>query len=62
MDLFGFFLLKLYIPSLGQKSWWFGGVCDLNLYYLDNEDCSYFHQTLKTACDKHHIGMASSLL
>eukprot|EP00091_Calanus_sinicus_P023159 TRINITY_DN7694_c0_g1_i1.p1 TRINITY_DN7694_c0_g1~~TRINITY_DN7694_c0_g1_i1.p1 ORF type:complete len:112 (-),score=23.82 TRINITY_DN7694_c0_g1_i1:1-336(-) len=38
---------------LGQKSWWFGGVCDLTPYYLDEEDVSYFHRTLKAACDSY---------
>ena len=38
---------------LGQKSWWFGGVCDLTPYYLDEEDISYFHRTLKAACDQY---------
>ena len=37
----------------GQKSWWFGGVCDLTPYYLDEEDVTYFHQTLKNACDEY---------
>jgi coproporphyrinogen III oxidase len=32
---------------------WFGGGTDLTPYYLDEEDARYFHQTLKTPCDKH---------
>ena len=32
---------------------WFGGGQDLTPYYLFEEDAIYFHQTCKTACDKH---------
>jgi len=38
----------------GQTRWWFGGGCDLTPYYLDEEDATNFHKTLKTACDKHN--------
>ena len=34
--------------------WWFGGGCDLTPYYLDEQDATFFHQTLKDACDKHN--------
>ncbi|MEN9296575.1 MAG: Coproporphyrinogen oxidase [Bacteroidota bacterium] len=33
---------------------WFGGGQDLTPYYLFKEDAIHFHQTCKTACDKHH--------
>lgn len=33
---------------------WFGGGQDLTPYYLFNEDANHFHQTCKTACDKHN--------
>lgn len=33
---------------------WFGGGQDLTPYYLFEEDGKHFHQTCKTACDKHH--------
>jgi coproporphyrinogen III oxidase len=33
---------------------WFGGGQDLTPYYLFDEDAVHFHQTCKTACDKHH--------
>ena len=33
---------------------WFGGGQDLTPYYLFDEDAKHFHQTCKTACDKHH--------
>jgi len=32
---------------------WFGGGQDLTPYYLFGEDAIHFHQTCKTACDKH---------
>jgi len=32
---------------------WFGGGQDLTPYYLFEEDANHFHQTCKTACDKH---------
>jgi len=34
---------------------WFGGGQDLTLYYLFEEDAVHFHQTCKTACDKHNL-------
>ena len=33
---------------------WFGGGQDLTPYYLFEEDAIHFHNTCKTACDKHH--------
>jgi coproporphyrinogen III oxidase len=38
---------------LGGASW-FGGGQDLTPYYLFEEDAIHFHQTCKTACDKHN--------
>ena len=32
---------------------WFGGGQDLTPYYLFDADAKHFHQTCKTACDKH---------
>lgn len=34
--------------------WWFGGGIDLTPHYVDEEDALFFHNALKTACDKHH--------
>lgn len=34
--------------------WWFGGGADLTPYYPFAEDAVHFHQTFKTACDRHH--------
>ena len=33
---------------------WFGGGQDLTPYYLFEDDVKHFHQTCKTACDKHN--------
>jgi len=43
-------------PGVGgqQSRWWFGGGCDLTPYYLDEEDATLFHRSLKEACDKHN--------
>ena len=34
---------------------WFGGGQDLTPYYLFEDDAIHFHQTCKTACDKHNL-------
>ncbi len=42
-------------PSFeGVGEAWFGGGQDLTPYYLFEEDAKHFHQTCKTACDKHN--------
>jgi len=42
-------------PPLGVGGLsWFGGGQDLTPYYLFEEDAIHFHQTCKTACDKHN--------
>ena len=38
----------------GKKHSWFGGGTDLTPMYLDSEDVTHFHTTLKEACDKHN--------
>jgi len=38
----------------GEVVWWFGGGYDLTPYYGFEEDCRYFHETAKKACDKTH--------
>ena len=42
-------------PSGVEGLNWFGGGQDLTPYYLFDEDAIHFHQTCKTACDKHNI-------
>lgn len=34
-------------------AWWFGGGTDLTPMYLNEEDATHFHKTLKEATDKH---------
>ena len=41
-------------PSGRPGGAWFGGGQDLTPYYLFEEDATHFHQTCKTACDKHN--------
>jgi coproporphyrinogen III oxidase len=41
-------------PSGRLGGAWFGGGQDLTPYYLFEEDAIHFHQTCKTACDKHN--------
>lgn len=40
--------------ELSNGTCWFGGGIDLTPHYVDIEDAKSFHQTLKSACDKHH--------
>ena len=40
-------------PSGAGGLAWFGGGQDLTPYYLFEDDAKHFHQTCKTACDKH---------
>jgi len=35
-----------------EPVWWFGGGYDLTPYYGNEEDCSHWHQTAKSACDR----------
>jgi coproporphyrinogen III oxidase len=45
---------EMYDKSGSIVDSWFGGGQDLTPYYLFEEDAIHFHQTCKTACDKHH--------
>lgn len=40
--------------EMSNGTWWFGGGIDLTPHYVDPDDARYFHQHLKTACDRHH--------
>ncbi len=40
--------------EMSNGMWWFGGGIDLTPHYVDENDARYFHQQLKTICDKHH--------
>ena len=39
------------VPKEGEPVWWFGGGFDLTPYYAFEEDCIYWHQIAKQACD-----------
>ncbi len=43
------------VNATGQAThnWWFGGGTDLTPSYLFEEDAQHFHETIKSACDKH---------
>jgi coproporphyrinogen III oxidase len=40
--------------ELNEQTRWFGGGIDLTPHYVVKEDARFFHQQLKTVCDKHH--------
>ncbi len=40
--------------ELNDEIKWFGGGIDLTPHYVDREDASYFHQSLKKICDDYH--------
>lgn len=44
---------EMYDKQGNKVNSWFGGGQDLTPYYLFEEDAKHFHQTCKTACDKH---------
>ncbi len=41
--------------EMSNGMWWFGGGIDLTPHYVNEEDARYFHQQLKSVCDKHHL-------
>lgn len=40
--------------EMSNGTWWFGGGIDLTPHYVLPADAIYFHQQLKSICDKHH--------
>jgi len=40
--------------ELEGAAWWFGGGIDLTPHYIDPKAAAFFHQHLKSTCDKHH--------
>ena len=40
--------------EMSNGIYWFGGGIDLTPHYIFDEDAKFFHQSLKTVCDKHH--------
>lgn len=39
--------------ELGNGEWWFGGGIDLTPHYIVEDDARFFHNALRTTCDKH---------
>jgi len=39
--------------EMSNGVWWFGGGIDLTPHYVNRDDARYFHEQLKTVCDKH---------
>jgi len=39
--------------EMSSGVWWFGGGIDLTPHYVNRDDARYFHEQLKTVCDKH---------
>jgi coproporphyrinogen III oxidase len=41
--------------EMNNGVWWFGGGIDLTPHYIIDEDVKFFHQSLKTVCDKYSL-------
>lgn len=39
--------------EMNDSSWWFGGGIDLTPHYIDQQDATFFHTSLKAICDKY---------
>jgi coproporphyrinogen III oxidase len=39
--------------ELSNGEWWFGGGIDLTPHYIVEDDAKFFHQALRTTCNKH---------
>lgn len=39
--------------ELSDDVWWFGGGIDLTPHYVDEDQCKWFHERLKSVCDVH---------
>ena len=48
---------EMYDDSGNVINQWFGGGQDLTPYYLFEEDAVHFHQTCKSACNKHNAAL-----
>lgn len=46
--------IRYFEMSNGVK--WLGGGIDLTPHYIVDDDARFFHQSLKTLCDRHHAG------
>jgi coproporphyrinogen III oxidase len=45
-----------YFEMPGEGLSWFGGGIDLTPHYVNREEATHFHRTLKTTCDQFHPG------
>jgi coproporphyrinogen III oxidase len=45
--------------EMSNGVWWFGGGIDLTPHYVVEEDATFFHQSLKNACQKHNANYYS---
>ncbi len=41
--------------EMSTGTWWFGGGIDLTPHYINTKEATFFHHTLKDACDQHDI-------
>jgi len=41
--------------EMTNGTWWFGGGIDLTPHYVDEKAAAWFHQQLKTVCDKYDV-------
>ena len=41
--------------EMSNGTWWFGGGIDLTPHYVNDEDARYFHQELKSVCERHDV-------
>jgi coproporphyrinogen III oxidase len=39
--------------EMSNGVWWFGGGIDLTPHYVDEQDARFFHNSLKTSCERH---------
>ncbi|UII20422.1 oxygen-dependent coproporphyrinogen oxidase [Fulvivirga ligni] len=40
--------------EMSNGIWWFGGGIDLTPHYVNKDEASFFHNSLKNICDNHH--------
>jgi coproporphyrinogen III oxidase len=40
--------------EMSNGVWWFGGGIDLTPHYVNDDDARFFHQQMKSVCDRHH--------
>jgi coproporphyrinogen III oxidase len=45
--------------EMSNGVYWLGGGIDLTPHYINENDATFFHKTLKAVCDKHHLSYYS---